>query len=101
MTNTRQIATDHYPDLRETQLMNQDLRVKDHIDSLLREGDAFRAGREEAERRASSAHSVAAQEGNRPPARVRLGRWLVGVGAAIAGAPDDAQGNPEHAGHAF
>jgi hypothetical protein len=97
MTNTRQIGTSQGRDFGETNVMNHDL-VMDHIDTLMREGDALRAERREAEHRAAA---VGSGDTRRPgrirPARVRLGRWLVGVGWAVAGSSGDSQ---ETAGHA-
>ena len=78
-------------------MMNQEV-VRDHIDGLLREADAYRAEREAAAHR-SIAGPPPATTGVRL-ARVRLGRLLVVVGSAIAGATDDAHGATEHASRA-
>jgi hypothetical protein len=91
MTNTRQISRYHEPDLGETAMMNHEL-VRDHIDDLFREGEALRAERQEAEHRAITDRHLGARAGGLRPARVRLGRWLVGVGWAVAGCPDESQG---------
>ena len=88
MTNTRQ--TDRYQsgNTGETSVMNHDL-VRDHIDDLLREGAALRAERNEAHRSHREPRvETHGHEGPGTPVRVRLGRWLVGVGWAVAGGPD-------------
>ena len=78
----------------------QHVIVADHIGELLREGDALRAERQ-------LRHRHQARDGNREhtgradplrSARVRLGHWLIGVGAAVAGGSAETQGGP--AGHA-
>jgi hypothetical protein len=74
--------------------------VQDHIDGLLREGDALRAERQEADRHASIDRSPAHPVRDRIAPRVRLGRWLVSVGSAIAGTGDDPRGVSEHVSHA-
>ena len=67
----------------------QQALVADHISGLEREGAALRAERERehAERlRAGHAAAGARSLPDGPPSpRVRLGRWLVGVGESIAG----------------
>ncbi len=81
----------------ETQDMNeiQKAMVDSRISDLLREADALRA-----ERRQRSG-TVAAEvddvgavppAGGHRPARVRLGQWLIGVGAAVAGSSGEPQG---------
>jgi hypothetical protein len=70
--------------------------IGDHMDNLLREGrehqlehelrDARRAG--EARAHASGSRSAP----DHPPARVRLGHWLIGLGSAVAGTSPDAPG---------
>jgi hypothetical protein len=79
-------------------MMNQEV-VRDHIDGLLREADARRAEREEAAHR-SLAGPGSTTIGSVRLARVRLGRLLVVVGSAIAGATDEAHGATEHASRA-
>jgi hypothetical protein len=96
MTNTRQIGTSQGRDFGETNVMNHDL-VMDHIDTLMREGDALRAERLEAEHRTAVGSGDTPQAGRIRPARVRLGRWLVDVGWAVAGSGGDSK---ETAGHA-
>ena len=65
----------------------QQARVADHIADLEREGTAIRAERELDHLRE---HAAAGTDADGHPAyvpsrRVRLGRWLVAVGEAIAG----------------
>ncbi len=72
----------------------QHVIVDEHIADLLREGESLRS-----ERKFGSAPSgdddvgaTAARVRHRP-ARVRLGYWLIGVGAAVAGdRRDDVRG---------
>jgi hypothetical protein len=72
--------------------------VREHIDDLLREAAVLRAERLEAEHRAAmgraQAHRATATRVRTRvlrPARVRLGRWLVAVGWAVAGSPADSR----------
>lgn len=72
----------------------QQVIVDDHIADLLREGESLRI-----ERRLGSIRSgdddvgATAARGPHRPARVRLGNWLIGVGAAVAGdRRDDVRG---------
>ena len=58
--------------------------VADHIADLEREGAALRAERDR-DHRAHDGLAASAQPAHRPPRRVRIGRWLVAVGQAIAG----------------
>jgi hypothetical protein len=68
--------------------------VADHIAGLQREGAALRAERARDGRAATSALGSMTVPVrlpvSRPSRRVRLGRWLVGVGAAIAGPTETA-----------
>ena len=91
MTNTRQISRYRGPDLGGTAMMNHDL-VRDHIDDLIREGEALRAERQESEHRAVTDRRTSSPARALRPARVRFGRWLVGVGWAVAGCPDESAG---------
>jgi hypothetical protein len=78
----------------------QQILVGDHIDDLFREGDALRAERLERDHSPGQGGirgDVPVRNG-RSPARVRVGRWLIGVGAAVAGTSGDPQGGT--AGHA-
>jgi hypothetical protein len=74
--------------------------VQDHIDGLLREGDTLRAERQEADRHATIDRSATETIRGRVAPRVRVGRWLVNVGSAIAGTTDDPRGVSERASHA-
>jgi hypothetical protein len=64
----------------------------------MREGAALRAERLQAGRRTYTAIAETGH-GHRAP-RVRVGRWLVSVGSAIAGTTDDTRGVTERAGTA-
>lgn len=96
MANTRQITTFQDRNLGEKNMMNQDL-VADRIDDLLREGEALRAERFEADHRSLVGRPVPTRAGPLRPARIRLGRWLVGVGWAVAGCPDESHSPAGHA----
>lgn len=72
-------------------MMNHDL-VRDHIDDLLREGESLRAERQESEHRSVTDRHDISRAGALRLARVRFGRWLVGVGWAVAGCPDESAG---------
>ena len=73
----------------------QQIIVGDHIGDLRREGDALRAERQARDDQdANEGHRPAVINHGHPPARVRVGRWLMGIGAAVAGtAGDPAEGN--------
>jgi hypothetical protein len=79
----------------------QDLRqiiVNDHIDELRREAEALRTERRirHASRDGIGAARAATAEGR--ATRVRVGRWLISLGAAVAGASGDPHGgSPGHA----
>ena len=103
MANTGQITRTPGWDVEERVMHNHEL-VREHIDDLLREGAILRAERVEAEYRSSIAGAIhrgptTALAGARVlrPARVRLGRWLVAVGWAVAGSPPDSRGAGERA----
>jgi hypothetical protein len=68
-------------------LQLQQSRVADHIADLAREGSAIRAERERDHRREHAATGTDATDhrADLVPGRVRLGRWLVAFGEAIAG----------------
>jgi hypothetical protein len=68
--------------------------VNDHIGELLREGDSLRAERLARESRLPDTGPAVAggRAGDHPPARVRLGHWLIGVGTAVAGTTRDHHG---------
>jgi hypothetical protein len=83
--------------------------VRDHIDDLLREGDVLRGERQLAAHRSLTEGAVPAATGGRRfgvvrPARIRVGRWLVGIGWAVAGcggnAPVEAHATGGHVGRA-
>jgi hypothetical protein len=69
--------------------------VNDHIGELMREGDSLRAERLARESRALHTGPAVAggRAGDHPPARVRLGRWLIDVGSAVAGTSHDRHGD--------
>jgi hypothetical protein len=96
MANTRQTTTtSHDHELGDASMMYQDL-VRGHIDDLLREGTTLRAERSEAEHRRSV--PTAGDRGSPfRPLRVRLGRWLVAVGWAVAGCAAETQGTARRA----
>jgi len=103
MANARQTAHAEAWGVEDMVIHNHEL-VREHIDDLLREGAMLRAERVEAEHRSSIASAGAgssspAQVGARVlrPARVRLGRWLVAVGWAVAGSPADSRGAGDRA----
>jgi hypothetical protein len=103
MANTGQIARTPDWDVEERVMHNHEL-VREHIDDLLREGAILRAERVEAEHRSSIASATAdssfptqAGAGVLRPARVRLGRWLVAVGWAVAGSRTESTGTGERA----
>ena len=107
MTNTRESDGSHGWGVEETTMHNHEL-VRDHIDDLLHEGDVLRAERELAAYRALTAGTNAVAGRTRfgvlRPARIRIGRWLVGIGWAVAGtgagAATEGQMNGGAAGHA-
>lgn len=103
MANTGQIARTPGWDVEERVMHNHEL-VREHIDDLLREGAILRAERVEAEYRSSGAGAITggpttalAGAGGLRLVRVRLGRWLIAVGWAVAGSPADARGAGERA----
>ena len=78
----------------------QQILVGDHISDLLRDADGLRAERLSRDLELTSGRlgppTVTSNAG--PAARVRFGRWLIGLGAAVAGTTGDPHG--ETAGHA-
>ena len=72
----------------------QRISVNDHIGELLREGSSLRAERLARENRLPDTGPAVAggRAGDHPPARVRLGQWLIGVGTAVAGTTQDHHG---------
>lgn len=63
--------------------------VTDRVAALEHDAAAIRAERERDHLREHTARGTDATDhpADLPPRRVRLGRWLVGVGEAIAGSP--------------
>jgi hypothetical protein len=103
MANTGQITRTPGWDVEERVMHNHEL-VREHIDDLLREGAKLRAERVEAEYRSSGAFATAGSSSPTRacarvlrPVRLRLGRWLVAVGWAVAGSPVDSRGAGERA----
>ena len=72
----------------------QRITVNDHIGDLVREGASLRAERLARESRPPHTGPAVAggRAGDHPPARVRLGHWLIGVGTAVAGTARDPHG---------
>ena len=103
MANARQTAHAESWGVEDMVIHNHEL-VREHIDDLLREGATLRAERVEAEYRSSGAGAITggpttalAGAGGLRLVRVRLGRWLIAVGWAVAGSPADARGAGERA----
>ena len=65
----------------------QQAAVADHITDLAREGAALRAerSRDHIREHASAPDEALSHPADLPPRRVRLGRWLVAFGEAVAG----------------
>lgn len=78
----------------------QQILVGDHISDLLRDAEGLRAERLSRDLELTSGRlgppTLAPRGASQ--ARVRFGRWLIGVGAAVAGTTGDPHG--ETAGHA-
>jgi hypothetical protein len=91
--------TDRNSKAREPDMMRditniQAVFVADHIAALRGEGDALRAERERDRRIEAAAARGDADPGiDRPSRRVRIGRWLVALGEAIAGSTRSASGS--------
>ena len=105
MANARQMAHAEEWGVEDMVIHNHEL-VREHIDDLMREGAMLRAERVEAEHRSSIASAAAGSPSPTQvrgrllrPARVRLGRWLVAVGWAVAGSRAEATGTGERARH--
>jgi hypothetical protein len=96
MTNTSQTNRFQEQTHGEMNVMNHDL-VRDHIDDLLREGAAMRAERSEAEHRHETQLHAATRAAAPSAIRVRLGRWLVGIGWAVAGSTTESHGTAHRA----
>ena len=104
MANTSQRAHAEAWGVEDMVIHNHEL-VREHIDDLLREAAFLRAEREEAAHRASMDGAVAGRR--RPtvigvrvlrPARLRVGRWLVALGWAVAGCAGESNRRSERAG---
>jgi len=64
----------------------QEAMVADHIAALQREGAALRAERaRDRLRKGAAVNEATAHPADLPSRRVRIGRWLVAIGEAIAG----------------
>ena len=82
--------------------------VRDRIDDLMHEGDMLRVERQLAAYRTLTEGVVPATRPARTgvvgPARMRVGRWLVAIGWAVAGSGGkpgaEAHATGGHAGHA-
>jgi hypothetical protein len=87
MANTREIGTVHRHG--EERIMHNHELVRDHVNDLLHEGDVLRVERQLAAHRAVADGAAPAAAHTRfgvvRPARIRIGRWLVGIGWAVAG----------------
>ena len=72
----------------------QRINVNDHISDLLREADGRRAERLARESRQPDTGPAVAggRAGDHPPARVRLGHWLIHLGTSVAGTSPDHHG---------
>jgi len=72
----------------------QRISVNDHIADLMREADSRRAERLARESRQPHTGPAVAggRAGDHPPARVRLGHWLIDLGTTVAGTSRDQQG---------
>ncbi len=85
MINNEATAEAHSGDMESTMIDLRNILVADHIQGIERDA-AARAGRRRvpraAVRKADPRGGVAASS-----VRVRVGRWLVGVGQAISGPP--------------
>ena len=69
----------------------QKAQLDERLTALRHEGDRLRAERLARERGTTQAGPAVAggRAGDHPPARVRLGHWLIDVGVAVAGTGRD------------
>jgi len=69
----------------------QRIQLDERLAALRHEGDRIRAERLARERATTQAGPAVAggRAGDHPPARVRLGHWLIDVGVAVAGTGRD------------
>ena len=74
----------------------QKVQLDERLKALRHEGDRLRAERLVRERATTQAGPAVA--GDHPPARVRLGHWLIDIGVAVAGTSRDSgqQGGATH-----
>jgi hypothetical protein len=74
----------------------QEALVAAHIDALRSEASAFRAKRERdhVQQHTAAGADVDDHSADRPPRRVRIGRWLVAVGEAVAGSTRSVSATP-------
>ena len=63
----------------------QHLIVSEHISDLHREAESLRTERRMRHHTRDGDGTPTEAHADHKPARVRLGRWLIGVGAAVAG----------------
>ena len=78
----------------------QKAQLDERLTALRHEGDRLRAERFARERGTTQAGPAVAggRAGDHPPARVRLGHWLIDIGVAVAGTSRDSgqQGGATH-----
>ena len=78
----------------------QKVQLDERLKALRHEGDRLRAERLARERETTQAGPAVAggRAGDHPPARVRLGHWLIDIGVAVAGTSRDngQQGGATH-----
>jgi len=78
----------------------QKAQLDERLTALRHEGDRLRAERLARERGTTQAGPAVAggRAGDHPPARVRLGHWLIDIGVAVAGTSRDSgqQGGATH-----
>ena len=69
----------------------QRIQLDERLTALRHEGDRIRAERFARERSPTQAGPAVAggRAGDHPPARVRLGHWLIDLGSAVAGTTHD------------
>jgi hypothetical protein len=78
----------------------QRYQLNDRLDALRHEGDRLRAERVASASGTTQAGPAVAggRAGDHPPARVRLGHWLIDIGFAVAGTSSEngQQGGATH-----
>lgn len=70
----------------------QEFIVNEHINDLRREAESLRTERTMRHRTRDGDAGGQLMEGRRPPARVRLGHLLIGIGMAVSGSTGDPHG---------